>query len=115
MMIPLLALIVSLFPFEQVIAQPEYFSPNPVAQELIDEVNALRATNVLPAYKVDPILMKVAQAHADYLATKGIIRISVRMEPARINAPLLLGSSLLGIFLQAVPLPSIFILLQAYR
>lgn len=73
MMIPLLALIVSLFPFEQVIAQPEYFSPNPVAQELIDEVNALRATNVLPAYKVDPILMKVAQAHADYLATKGII------------------------------------------
>ena len=73
MLIPLLALIVSLFPSEQVIAQPEHFSPNPATQELIDEVNALRATNELPPYKVDSILMKVAQSHADYLAKKGII------------------------------------------
>ncbi len=73
MLIPLLALIFGLIPSEQVIAQPEHFSPNPIAQELIDEVNALRATNALSPYKVDPVLMKVAQSHADYLATKGII------------------------------------------
>jgi len=73
MLIPLLSLIVGLFPSEQVIARPEHFSPNHAAQGLIDEVNALRATNGLPAYKVNPILMDVAQRHADYLATKGII------------------------------------------
>lgn len=73
MLIPLLALIVSLFPSEQVIAQPKHFSPNPVAQELVDEVNALRALNGLPAYKVNSILMDVAQRHADYIASKGII------------------------------------------
>ncbi len=73
MLVPLLALIVGLIPSEQVIARPRHFSPNPAAQGLIDEVNALRATNGLPAYKVNPILMEVAQQHADYLATKGII------------------------------------------
>lgn len=73
MLLPLLLLIVSLIPSEQVIAQPKYFSPNPVAQELIDEVNALRAASGLSPYKVNSILMDVAQTHADYLATKGII------------------------------------------
>jgi uncharacterized protein YkwD len=73
MLLPLLALIVSLFPSEQVIAQPQHVSPNPVAQELIDEVNTLRAANGLSPYKVNSILMKVAQSHADYLASKGIV------------------------------------------
>jgi uncharacterized protein YkwD len=72
-LLPLLALIVSLFPSEQVIAQPRAFSPNLAAQELIDEVNALRASNGLPPYKANPILMKVAQTHADYIASKGIV------------------------------------------
>jgi LysM repeat protein len=73
MLLPLLALIFGLIPSERVNARPEHFSPNPAVQGLIDEVNALRATNGLPLYKVNPILMDVAQRHADYLATKGII------------------------------------------
>ncbi len=73
MLILLLALILSLIPSEQVIAQPEHFSPKPVVQDLIDEVNALRISNGLPAYQVNSILMDVAQRHADYIASKGII------------------------------------------
>jgi len=42
-----------------------------LASELIAEVNALRAANGLPAYNSDPILMQVAQAHADYQASIG--------------------------------------------
>ena len=72
-LIPLLALIFGLIPSERVNAQPEAFSPNPAAQELIDEVNALRSLNGLPLYKVNSILMDVAQNHADYLATKNIV------------------------------------------
>lgn len=72
-LIPLLALIFGLFPPEQVVAQPRHFSPNSSAQELIDEVNALRASNGLTLYKVNSILMDVAQIHADYLADRGII------------------------------------------
>lgn len=73
MLIPLLALIVSLFPSEQVIAQPGEFSPNFAAQEIVDEVNALRTSSGLPPYKVNSILMDVAQRHADYIASKGIV------------------------------------------
>ncbi|MBL8102157.1 MAG: LysM peptidoglycan-binding domain-containing protein [Anaerolineales bacterium] len=73
MLIPLLSLIVGLFPSEQVIAQPGLFSPDPSAQELINEVNALRSSNGLLPYKTNSILMGVAQSHADYLALKGIV------------------------------------------
>jgi LysM repeat protein len=38
---------------------------------LIDAVNALRAANGLPAYKVNNILMSIAQAHSDYQASIG--------------------------------------------
>lgn len=81
MLIPLLALSLrhgsaqafGLILSEQVIAQPKKFSANPVAQELMDEVNALRASNGLPPYNLNSILMAVAQGHADYLASKGIV------------------------------------------
>lgn len=72
-LILLLTLIFSLIPSEQVIAQPGAFSPDFAAQELIDEVNALRSSNGLPPYKVNSTLMDVAQDHADYLATKNIV------------------------------------------
>lgn len=70
---PLLALIVGLFPSEQAIARPWHFSSNLSAQGLVDEVNALRASNGLSPYKTNSILMTVAQSHADYLASKGVV------------------------------------------
>jgi uncharacterized protein YkwD len=44
---------------------------NQAAYDLIDEVNALRTSNGLPAYNIDPILMAVAQAHTDYQVSIG--------------------------------------------
>jgi len=41
------------------------------AYDLIAEVNALRADNGLPPYRIDPILMAVAQAHTDYQVAAG--------------------------------------------
>lgn len=71
--VPLLFLIVSLFPSERASAQPGYFSPNSSALDLIAEVNALRAENHLPPYQVNSILMSNAQSHADYIASTGIV------------------------------------------
>lgn len=48
--------------------------PRPAAQspdEVIAAVNALRAQNGLGALSPDPILMQVAQAHAEYMAATG--------------------------------------------
>ena len=50
-----------------------YFSPNFTAQELITEVNDLRAAKNLPPYKTNSILMTIAQTHADYLANAGVM------------------------------------------
>jgi uncharacterized protein YkwD len=41
--------------------------------ELIDAVNALRASNGLPRYSVNSILMYTAQAQADFMAANGIV------------------------------------------
>ncbi len=41
------------------------------ASDLIDAVNALRAANGLPAYRVNAILMGTAQAQANYMASIG--------------------------------------------
>ena len=38
---------------------------------LIAEVNALRAANGLPPYTINPILMGIAQQHAEYMAVNG--------------------------------------------
>jgi uncharacterized protein YkwD/LysM repeat protein len=43
------------------------------AYSLIAEVNALRAANGLPAYSVSSILMSTAQAHAEYMASTGVV------------------------------------------
>ena len=42
------------------------------ASSLINAVNALRAANGLPAYTINPILMAVAQQHAQYMAVAGV-------------------------------------------
>ncbi|MFH1524669.1 MAG: CAP domain-containing protein [Chloroflexota bacterium] len=41
------------------------------ASELISAVNALRASNGLPPYQTNSILMSIAQTHADYLISSG--------------------------------------------
>lgn len=43
----------------------------PNAYDVIDAVNSLRASNGLPAYNVNSILMGTAQAQADYMASIG--------------------------------------------
>lgn len=73
MPIPFLLLILSLLPSEQVGAYSEQFSPKLSALEVIEEVNALRASNNLPPYQVHPILMSIAQSHADYIASTGVV------------------------------------------
>ena len=71
--IPLLALLlcfaVSLTP-KPTFAQPAAQSN---ASDLIAVVNALRISNGLPAYNPHPILMQIAQAHADYMAATGSV------------------------------------------
>ena len=49
------------------------FSPTSSVQDLINEVNSLRAENDLPSYSVNPTLMKIAQTHADYIASNGVL------------------------------------------
>jgi len=69
----LLLLTLSLFPFIQADAQPRYFSPHPAAAELIEKVNALRASQNLAPYKQDAILTSIAQLHAAYIASTGVL------------------------------------------
>lgn len=71
--IPLLFLASSLISSEMALAQPGHLSQNPTAMDLIAEVNALRASNNLPLYQVDAILMNVAQIHAEYIASAGVM------------------------------------------
>ena len=70
--IPLLFLALSLLPSEMALAQPMYFSTNPATLDLIAEVNSLRASNNLPPYQVDAVLMNIAQVHAEYIASTGV-------------------------------------------
>lgn len=43
------------------------------AYDLINAVNALRASNGLPAYSISPILMYTAQSQADFMAATGLV------------------------------------------
>ena len=70
---PLLFLTLNLLPSERAGAYPVQFSPNFSAFEVIAEVNTLRASNNLPPYQVDTTLMSIAQSHADYIASTGVI------------------------------------------
>jgi len=62
-----------LIPPKGVGVQPERFSPNLTAYDVIAEVNSLRAANDLPPYQVNSILMTIAQAHAEYMGRSGVI------------------------------------------
>ena len=70
---PLLLLTFILLPSIEADAQPQIFSPNRTAVELIEKVNALRTSNGLSPYSSNPILMKIAQDHADYIASTGVL------------------------------------------
>jgi uncharacterized protein YkwD len=72
-LIPLLVLIMSLLLSEKAVAQPGHYSPSLSAQALIAEVNALRTSKNLPPYQVNPTLMGIAQTHAEYIASNGVM------------------------------------------
>ncbi len=71
--ITLLFLTVTLLPSEGVFSQPQLFSPHLTASEFIDKVNALRKENALDLYVENPVLMAIAQRHADYIASTGVL------------------------------------------
>jgi uncharacterized protein YkwD/LysM repeat protein len=71
--LPLLFLTLSLLPSMQADAQPGHFSPNLSAQEMLSEVNALRASNSLPPLQANSTLMRTAQTHAEYIAGTGVL------------------------------------------
>src|SRR5688572_814548 len=48
-------------------------SGQPTPEDVIEEVNALRASNDLPPYEEDSILMIIAQAQAEYMAGTGVV------------------------------------------
>ncbi len=66
---PLLILTLILALPQKADAQPRQFPASFSASDLINEVNALRAANGLPAYQVNTILMSIAQQQADYMAS----------------------------------------------
>jgi len=67
----LLFLTVGLLPQSHTFAASEKSSTQITAQDLVDEVNSLRAEKGLTPYKTNVILMNIAQAHAEYLAGQG--------------------------------------------
>lgn len=69
-----LSLLITFFPFKNVSAQPATLPHlQSSANDLIQEVNALRVANGLPPYTVSPILMGTAQAQANYMAAIGSV------------------------------------------
>lgn len=70
---PLLFLTFILLPPIEAGAQPQFFSPNQTALELIEKVNALRAANGLAPYEQNSILMSIAQTHVNYIASTGVL------------------------------------------
>jgi uncharacterized protein YkwD len=73
MTLPLLFLTVSLFPSIRADAQPGHFSPNPAAADLIQAINDLRESQGLEPYEPHPILMSIAQTHANYISGTGVM------------------------------------------
>ncbi len=70
---PLLLLTWNLVPPMGVSAQPQPYAPNPAAQNLIEAVNDLREAEGLPPYRTDAILMDIANTHAQYIASTGVL------------------------------------------
>jgi uncharacterized protein YkwD len=52
-------------------ARPEQSPARQSGSDLLAAVNALRVSHGLPPYNAHPILMQIAQAHADYMAATG--------------------------------------------
>lgn len=69
----LLFLTLMLVPSMEAGARLEHFSPNAAAVDLIEEVNTLRESKGLAPYQVNAVLMAVAQAHAEYIASEGVL------------------------------------------
>lgn len=69
---PLLFLTLILLPLSGVGAQLE-LSPAATAQDLVDKINELRDSKGLAPYAVDSILMNLAQTHANYIASTGVL------------------------------------------
>lgn len=69
----LLLLTFILIPSKQVDATPKVFSPHQTALDLIERVNTLRESKGLTPYRSNTILMKVAQDHANYIASTGVL------------------------------------------
>lgn len=67
-----LAVSITIVPYRVALANPSgSLSLQTTANDLIAAVNALRIANGLPAYAANPILMQVAQDHANYMAATG--------------------------------------------
>lgn len=69
----LLALTLNLIPSMTVNARLEHFSPYLTASEMIEEINSLRESKGLSPYQQNPILMTIAQTHAEYIASTGVL------------------------------------------
>lgn len=67
------ALIVLAVPSGTTHARPAAEAQPQTSSELITAVNSLRASNGLPAYSANSLLMQIAQAHADYMAATGSV------------------------------------------
>lgn len=72
MITPLLFLTRNLPPSERAGANLVQFVPDPSALEVIAAVNAVRTSRNLPAYRIDSILMTIAQTQADYISSTGV-------------------------------------------
>jgi len=72
-LLPLLLLTLSLPPSIQAGAQPGHFSPNLSALEVVEKVNALRKSKGLAPYAQNQILMSIAQSHAAYISSTGVL------------------------------------------
>lgn len=73
MITALLFLTFVLIPSERVDATPKVFYPDQTALEMIEMVNALRESKDLIPYRSNIILMKIAQDHANYIASTGVL------------------------------------------
>lgn len=72
-LLPLLFLTFGLLLPKGAQALPGQAPANSAATDVIDEVNALRAEEGLSPYKVNSVLMTIAQAHAEYQARTGVV------------------------------------------
>lgn len=69
----LLALTLNLIPSMTANARLEKFSPYLSASEMIEEINSMRESKGLLPYQQNPILMTIAQTHAEYIASTGVL------------------------------------------